>query len=113
MKDKIILNIHTKTDQLINLTQAMLATATSDNWDEFEVLESQRRTMLELVFNDQAIEESLKLHLTDVIKEIQLIDQDITHLIMQQRDLAAEELRHLRHAQQGNKAYQIAADDPL
>jgi hypothetical protein len=49
----------------------------------------------------------------DVIKEIQIIDEAICNIICQQRDQAAEELRHLKHAREGNKAYQIAADDDL
>lgn len=107
------MDIHTNTAQLLDLSQAMLAAATSDNWEEFELMEQQRRNLLELVFENQTHEESVKLQLAGVIKEIQLFDHAITHLIMQQRDQIAEELRQLRHSQVGSKAYQIAADDTL
>jgi hypothetical protein len=113
MKDEPALDIRTKADQLLDLTQAMLTAAKSDDWDEFELQEQQRSAMLEMVFSSQTtIEESDKLHLANVIKEIQLIDKTITDLICQQRDQAAEELRHLKHAREGNKAYRVAADDP-
>lgn len=112
MKDEPALDIHAKADQLLDLTQAMLAAAKSDDWDAFELQEQQRSAMLEMVFGNQTDMESAKLQLSGVIKEIQLIDQVICNLISQQRDLAAEELRHLKHAQAGNKAYRIAADDP-
>jgi len=49
--------------------------------------------------------------LTNVINEIQLIDKTITSLIIHQRNLAAEELQHLKHARAGNKAYQITSGD--
>jgi hypothetical protein len=110
-KDEMALDIRTNTDQLLDLTRAMLAAAEADDWDKFGLQEQQRRVLLEMVFGSQTIEESTKLHLTNVISEIQLTDKTITRLIIQQRDLAAEELRHLRHAQEGNKAYRIAADD--
>jgi hypothetical protein len=112
MKDQPTLDIRTKTDQLLDSTQAMLTAAKSDDWDEFELQEQQRSAMLKLVFSNQTIEESAKLHLANVIKEIQLIDKTITDLISQQRNQAAEELRHLKHAREGNKAYRIATDDP-
>ncbi len=102
------LDMNTKTDQLLNLTRAMLATATADDWNAFELLESQRRRMLEIVVETQTVEES---HLATVIKEIQMIDQDITRLIIEQRNQAAEELRQLRRANVGSNAYRITIDD--
>lgn len=111
MKDEPALDLHAQGNQLLDLTQAMLAAAKSDDWEEFELLEELRRAMLETVFGNQA-EESTKLQLIDMVKEIQLIDKTICNLITQQRDQAAEELRHLRHAREGNKAYQITIDDP-
>ena len=113
MKDEPPLDIRAKADQLLDLTQAMLTAAQADDWDEFELLEPQRRALLEMVFGNRATEESVKLLLADVVKEIQLIDQAICNLITQRRDQAAEELRHLKHARQGDKAYRIAADDTL
>lgn len=113
MNNESALNMHTKADQLLDLTRAMLAAAQSDDWDEFELQEQQRSAMLDLVFGSPTDLESAKLHLADAIEELLTIDQDITALISQQRDLAAQELRHLKHAREGNKAYQIAADDPL
>lgn len=112
MKEDATLNICAKGEQLLDLTQAMLATAQADDWDEFESLEHQRRSMLETIFNDPAMDESAKLTWADQVKEIQLIDQAICDLITQQRDQAAEELRHLKHAREGNKAYQMTIDDP-
>ncbi|TAN70613.1 MAG: flagellar protein FliT [Methylobacter sp.] len=106
-----ILDIQTQADQLLDLTQAMLTTATADDWDAFELLEQQRSAILEMVFSSQAIDESAKLYLTTVIKEIQLIDKAITNLIIEQRDQAAKELRHLRHARESDKAYRIEADN--
>ena len=50
-------------------------------------------------------------HLATVIKEIQMIDQDITRLIIEQRNQAAEELRQLRRANVGSNAYRITIDD--
>lgn len=111
MKYEPTLNIHAKTDQLLDLTQAMLAAAKSDDWDEFELLEGQRRTMLEMVFGSQAVEESTKLHLASVINEIQLVDKDISNLITQQRDQAAEELRHMKRARESDKAYRTTVDN--
>lgn len=106
-------DIHTKTDHLLNLTQTMLAAAQSDDWEAFELQEQERRAMLEMVFDTQTVvDESVKLHLVNLIKEIQLIDKTITDLISEQRDQAATELRHLRHAREGDKAYRIAIDDP-
>lgn len=113
MKNEPVLDMHTKADQLLDLTRTMLAAAQSDDWDEFELQEQQRSAMLDMIFGNPADMESAKLHLADAIEQILLIDQDITALISQQRDLASQELRHLKHARQGNKAYQIAADDPL
>ncbi len=110
-KSEQALDIQIKAEQLLDLTQAMLITATSDDWDAFELQEQQRSAMLEMIFGSQPIEESVKLYLVDVIKKIQLIDETITDLIIQQRDQAAEELRHLRHARQGDKAYRIEADN--
>lgn len=107
----LALDIRSKADQLLDLTQAMLITARSDDWDAFELQEQQRSTMLKIIFGSQPIDESVKLYLADVIKKIQLIDEAITDLIIQQRDQAAEELRHLRHARQGDKAYRIEADN--
>lgn len=107
------LDVCAKAGQLLDLTQAMLAAAKADAWDEFELLEPQRRALLEMVFGNPATEESVKLQLANVVKEIQLIDPVICNLISQRRDEAAEELRHLRHAQEGDKAYRIAQDDPL
>jgi hypothetical protein len=100
--------MNTKTDQLLNLTRAMLATATADDWSAFELLESQRRRMLEIVVETQAIEES---HVAATIKEIQLIDQDITRLIIEQRNQAAKELRQLRYANVGSNAYRSTIND--
>ena len=111
MKDEPALDLQTLGNQLLDLTQAMLTAAKSDDWVEFELLEELRHAMLEMVFGNQA-EESTKLLLIDVVKEIQLIDKTICNLITQQRDQAAEELRHLRHARDGNKAYRIVIDDP-
>lgn len=111
MKDEPALDIRTKADQLLDLTQAMSAAAKSDDWDEFELQEQQRSAMLKMVFSSQTIEESARSHLANVIKRIQLIDKTITDLISQQRDQAAEELRHLKHAREGNKAYR-EADNP-
>ncbi|MCF7967408.1 flagellar protein FliT [Methylobacter sp. Wu8] len=113
MKNEPVLDMHTKADQLLDLTRAMLAAAQSDDWDEFELQEQQRSAMLDMIFGNPDDMESAKLHLADAIEQILLIDQEITALISQQRDLASQELRHLKHARQGNKAYQIAADDPL
>ncbi len=113
MKEGAALGIRTEVDQLLNLTQAMLAAAESDDWDEFELQEQQRNAMLEIVFSSQTVAESTKLQQVDVIKEIQLIDKAITDLISQQRDQAAEELRHLKHAREGDKAYRAAANDLL
>jgi hypothetical protein len=111
MKDEPALDICTKAHQLLDLTQAMLAAAKSDNWDEFELQEQQRSALLEMVFSSQTLEQSARLHKANMIKEIQLIDNAITGLIRQQRDQAAEELRHLKHAREGNKAYRVAVDD--
>jgi hypothetical protein len=112
MKDEPALNLYTQADQLLDLTQAMLAAAKADDWNEFELQEQQRNALLEMVFSSETLEQSARLHLTDVIKEIQLTDNAITHLICQQRDQAAEELRHLKHAREGNKAYRVVVDDP-
>lgn len=111
MKDESSLDIRTQADQSLDLTQAMLAAAKSDDWDAFELQEQQRSALLEMVFGSQTVEESTKLHLVEVAKEIQLIDQTITQLIIQRRDQAAEELRQLRHSREGSNAYRIAADD--
>ena len=113
MNDESTLDSCAKSRQLLDLTQAMLAAAQADDWDEFESKEQLRRTMLEAVFNDPAMDESAKLTWADLAEEIQLIDKAISALIIQQRDQAAEELRHLKHAQEGNKAYRIATDDLL
>ena len=107
------MDINTEADQLLNLTQAMLRAAELDDWDEFESQEQQRNAILEMVFSDETLTESIKLQLADIVKEIQLIDRTITNLIIQQRDQAAEELRHMKHAREGNKAYQTMADDSL
>lgn len=112
MKDEPALDLYTQADQLLDLTQAMLAAAKSDDWDAFELQEQQRSALLEMVFSSETLEQSARLHLTDVIKEIQLTDNAITRLICQQRDQAAEELRHLKHAREGNNAYRVAVDDP-
>ncbi|MDP1665055.1 MAG: flagellar protein FliT [Methylobacter sp.] len=111
MEDESILNIYAKGEQLLDVTQAMLAAATADDWDEFESLEQRRRIMLETIFDNQTMDESTKLSLVGPIEEIQLIDKAISDLITQQRDQAAEELRHLKHAHEGNKAYRKAADE--
>lgn len=113
MKTESALDMHAQAEQLLNLTQAMLAAAQADDWDAFELLEPQRSALLEMIFGSPAAGESVKLQLAGVVKEIQLIDQAICSLISQQRDQAAEELRHLKHAREGDKAYRIAADDPL
>ncbi|MGZ8175477.1 MAG: flagellar protein FliT [Methylobacter sp.] len=113
MKDESTLDIRTQKDQLLRLTQAMLASAESDDWDEFELQEQQRNVLLNMIFGSQDSAELAKLHLVDVVKEILLIDQAITNLIRQQRDQAAEELRRFRNARAGSKAYQIAIDDPM
>lgn len=110
MKDEPTLDSRTEADQLLDLTQAMLAAAKADDWDLFELLEPQRKTMLEMVFGNQS-DETAKLQMVDVVKEIQLIDKAICELIGQQRDQAAEELRQLKHARAGNKAYRSAIDD--
>ncbi len=110
MKDEPAPNIGANTGRLLDLTQAMLAAAKSDDWDEFILQEQQRNMFLERIFDSQTFEESTKLHLADVINEILLIDQVITRLIIQQRDQAAEELRHLKHARVGDKAYRVAID---
>lgn len=110
-KSESVLDIQAKADQLLDLTQAMLITATSDDWDAFELQEQQRSAMLEMVFSNQAIEESAKPYLINVIKEIQIIDQTITSLIIQQRDQAAKELRQLRYARESDKAYRIESDN--
>lgn len=111
MKNEPALDIPPEADQLLNLSQTMLAAAKSDDWDEFELQERQRKVILETVFGSQTVTESAKSYLLDVIKEIQLIDTAITNLISQQRDQAAEELRHLKYAREGDKAYRIAAED--
>ncbi|MGZ5013387.1 MAG: flagellar protein FliT [Methylobacter sp.] len=111
MKDETILDVVTKASQLLNLTQAMLVSAKSNDWDEFRLQEQQRHAMLEMVFANQTFADSAKVHLTNVIDEILLIDKTITSLIIHQRNLAAEELHHLKRASAGNKAYQIAAGD--
>ncbi len=110
MIDQSALNIRTQGEQLLDLTQAMLAAAKADDWGAFELLELQRSVLLERIFSNPADAESAKLHLIEVVKEILLIDQAICKLISQQRDLAAEELRYLKQARVGNMAYQIAAD---
>ncbi|WP_333874574.1 flagellar protein FliT [Methylobacter sp.] len=107
------MDIHTTADQLLNLTQAMLRAAELDDWDKFESQEQQRSAMLEMFFGEKTLTESTKLQLADIVKEIQLIDKTITNLIIQQRDQAAEELRHMKHAREGNKAYQTMADNSL
>lgn len=89
----------------------MLVLAQADDWDEFELLEQQRSDILNRVFGNPADAESARLHWVDVINEIQQIDQTMSELIRQQRDQAAKELRHLKQAHEGNKAYQIAADN--
>lgn len=113
MEDELTLDMRTKAARLLDLTQAMLKAAESGGWDEFELQEQQRSAMLKLVFDDQAIEEAVKRQLIDIIKEIQLIDETIINLIRQQRDQAAEELRHLKHARESDKAYRATADDSL
>ena len=112
-KNEPPLDIRAKAEQLLDLTQAMLAAAKADAWDEFGLLEPQRSALLEMVFDSQTLEESDRLQLADVVKEIQLIDPVICNLISQRRDQAAEELRHLKHAREGDKAYRITQDDPL
>ncbi|MGZ4955843.1 MAG: flagellar protein FliT [Methylobacter sp.] len=107
------MDINTEADHLLNLTQAMLRAAELNDWDEFESQEQQRSAMLEMFFGDETLTESIKLQLVNIVKEIQLIDKSITKLIIQQRDQAAEELRHMKHAREGNKAYQTMADDSL
>jgi hypothetical protein len=112
-KDEPALDIYAQANQLLDLTKTMLAAAKSDDWDEFELQEQQRSAMLKMIFGSRTAEESARLQLADVVKEIQLIDQAICNLITQRRDQAAEELRHLRHAREGDKVYRIAADDGL
>ena len=107
------LDIRAKAEQLLDLTHAMLAAAKADAWDDFELLEPQRRLLLEMVFGNPATEESDRLQLADVVKEIQLIDSVICNLISQRRDQAADELRYLKQAREGDKAYRIAQDDVL
>ena len=99
--------------QLLALTQAMLAAAQADAWEEFELLEQQRSALLAMIFSSPASAESAKLQLVEVMKEILLIDPAISDLIRQRRDQATEELRHLRQASEGNKAYRTAVDDLL
>ena len=111
MKDNLSSDIRIKAEQLLDLTHAMLIAATADDWDAFELQEQQRDAILKMVF-DRTIEESAKLHLIDLVKEIQLIDKTITNLIIQQRDQAAEELRHLRRARESDKAYRVEAGNP-
>ena len=98
-------------DQVLNLTQAMLAATQLDDWDEFELLETQRSALLKMIFGDRTDGESTKLYLSDVIEKIQLIDRTISDLISHQRDQAAQELRNLKHARNGNKAYRLTSDD--
>jgi hypothetical protein len=113
MKDKSEVDMHAEGDRLLELTQAMLEAAESDDWDTFEILEEQRSVALEEIFGHQANAESAQLHLVNVVNEIRGMDQTICDLIVQQRDLAAEELRRLKHAHKGTKAYQMAVDDFL
>lgn len=104
---------HYKTDLLLDLTQAMLAAAESDDWDEFELQEQRRSTILKRIFDSQQpITEPIKLQLNDIVEQIQKADKSIINLLIQQRDQASEELRNLRHAREGDKAYRITADDP-
>lgn len=106
------MDIHAKADQLLDSTQTMLAAAQADDWEQFELQEQQRRTLLEAVFADnQTIEEPANVYLTGVINEIQLLDKIISDLIMQQRDQAAEELRHLKRVRASDKAYRTTIDD--
>ena len=110
MKNEPPLDIHIETDQLLDLTQAMLTAATADDWDTFELREQQRSAMLKIVFSRTA-EELAEAYLVDVIKKIQSVDKTITNLIIQQRDQAAEELRHLRRARESDKAYRVESDN--
>jgi hypothetical protein len=111
MQNSSVLDIHFKTDKLLDLTRAMLEAAELDNWDEFELQEQERNAILKVVFDNHITEKAVKLHLLEIIKEIQLIDKIIISLISQQRDQAAKELRHLKHARQSAKTYRTAADD--
>jgi hypothetical protein len=113
MTNQLTLDIRIQGDQLLDLTRDMLAAAESDDWEEFELLEQKRAALLSGLFSNPADAESAKLHLVDVAKEMLAIDEVISNLIRQQRDLAAEELRHLRKTRDGNKAYQVAVDDSL
>jgi hypothetical protein len=113
MKNESVVDIYIEGDRLLELTQTMLKAAKSDDWDTFEMLEQQRGEALEEIFGNQANAETAKLYLADVVDKIRLIDQAICNLIIQERDLAAEELRRLKHARKGNKAYQMAVDNSL
>lgn len=106
------MDIHAQGNHLLALTNAMLVLAQTDAWDEFELLEQQRSDILNRIFGNPDNAESARLHWVDMIKEIQRIDETIRHLICQQRNQAAEELRYLKQAHEGNKAYQAADDAP-
>ena len=111
--DDLPSDLQAKADQLLELTQAMLANATSNAWGEFEQQEQQRRVLLETIGGSQNNEIAATFYLAEVIENIQLIDKTICGLITESRDQAADQLRQLRRSQVSNKAYQIVAEDPL
>lgn len=111
MNDETVAELRALAARLLDLSQAMLAAAKADDWAAFESREQQRGALLEGICGDRPLDEPTRLFLAPVIEEIQRIDLASTDLILRQRDLAADELRRLKHTRQGHDAYQIVADN--
>jgi hypothetical protein len=111
MNDETVVELRAAAEQLLDLSQAMLAAAKSDDWEAFELREHQRSVLLDGICGRQPPDEATKLFLAPVIEQIQQLDRASTDLIVQQRDVAASELRRLKNTRQGHNAYQTVADN--
>lgn len=111
MKDEAIAELRALAAHLLDLSLAMLTAAKADDWAAFELRKQQRSAILEGICGRQPLDEAIRLFLAPVIEQIQRLDRASTGLILQQRDLAAEELRRLKHTRQGHNAYQRVADN--
>jgi len=100
-----------ESDELLALSQSILAAAKAMKWEEVERLERERGPVMEKLFSSSSRRESDIAFLVRVIEEVQTIDRQVVSLIEAERNRVVQDLRMLRNSRQGDQAYRSVENE--
>lgn len=97
-------------DELLLLTEKMLAAAEASRWDELDALQEEREQVIAALFADLEPSQLGDLAWISTIREVQKINDALMQVATFERDRTGHELLSFRNARKAESIYASALD---